>query len=86
MEGDREGTTGEITKTGALTVFQSNVMMIHLNVSPPDPNETGANWVARGIESFKDGEWAAELIQLYAELAHCETEQKKRDEESQNLA
>ena len=73
----------EIVKTGALTVFHNTIMVIHLNVSPPDPHELGANWVARGIETFKDGEWACELRQLHAELATCESEQKKKDEESQ---
>jgi hypothetical protein len=73
----------EFVKTGVLTVFHNNAMVIHLNVSPPDPDELGTNWVARGIEAFQDGEWVSELTQLHFRLAECETAQKKKDELSQ---
>jgi hypothetical protein len=73
----------EFVKTGVLTLLYNNAPVLHLNVSPPDSDELGKCWVARGIEEFKDGEWVAELTQLYSRLANCETDQKKKDELSQ---
>jgi hypothetical protein len=73
----------EFVKTGVLQVVHNNVPVLHLNVSPPDSHELGKNWVVRGVEEFKDGEWVAELIQLHSALAACENEQKHKDELSQ---
>ena len=70
----------EFVKTGVLRVLHNNALVFHLNMSPPDSDELGNSWVARGIEEFKDGEWVAELTQLHCQLAACETEQKKKDE------
>ena len=50
------------------------------NISPPDHDEHGKSWVARGIEEFEDGEWVAELTQLDPQLATYETEQNQKDE------
>jgi hypothetical protein len=39
--------------------------MLDLNLSPPDADDLGKSWVARGIEEFNNGEWVAELAQLH---------------------
>jgi hypothetical protein len=72
----------EFVRTGVLRLLHNNIPVLHLNISPPDPNELGS-WVARGIEEFENGEWIAQLTQLHSGLADCETEQKKKDELSQ---
>ena len=70
----------EFVKTGILEVHYNNVLVLLLNISPPDHDELGKSWVARGIEEFEDGEWVAELTQLDPQLAAYETEQKQKDE------
>jgi hypothetical protein len=70
----------EFVKTGVLKVLHNNAPVLHLNMSPPDSDELGNSWVARGVEEFKDGEWVAELNQLHSRLVDCETDQKKKDE------
>ena len=70
----------EFVKTGVLKVLHNNAPVLHLNMSPPDSDELGNSWVARGVEEFKDGEWVAELTQLHSRLVDCETDQKKKDE------
>ena len=67
-------------KTGTLVVHYNNALVLGLNISPPDHDELGKSWVARGIEEFEDGEWVAELTQLDPQLAAYETEQKQKDE------
>jgi hypothetical protein len=67
-------------KTGILRVLYNDVPVLHLNVSPPDPHEAGNNWVARGIEEFRDGKWVAELTQLSSRFTQCEAAQRKNDE------
>jgi hypothetical protein len=46
-------------------------------------NDIGDSWVARGIEEFKGGEWIGELGQMHSLLAAWKTEQKTKDEVSQ---
>jgi hypothetical protein len=70
----------EYVKTGTLRVLYSDVPVLHLNVSPPDPHEAGNKWVARGIEEFRDGKWVAELTQLNSRFTQCEAAQRKNDE------
>jgi hypothetical protein len=70
----------DFVKTGVLQLFHHDEPVLHLNVSPPDPNEAGSGWVARGVEEFKAGEWIAELRELSSRLAECEAEEKKKDE------
>jgi len=70
----------EFVKTGVLRLVHNNLPVLHLNVSQPDGDELGKNWVARGVEEFKEGEWVAELSQLHSLLATCENEQKNKDE------
>jgi hypothetical protein len=50
----------ELVRTGILEVRHNNVLVLRLSISPPDSDELGKSWVARGIEEFKDGEWVAE--------------------------
>jgi hypothetical protein len=69
----------ELVRTGILEVRYNNMLVLRLSISPPDPGELGKNWVARGIEEFKDGEWVAELTQLVAKLVSNETEQRKKE-------
>ena len=70
----------EFVKTGILEVHYNDALVLRLTISPPDPDELGKSWVARGVEEFKDGEWIAELTQLNPQLAAYETEQTKKDE------
>jgi hypothetical protein len=70
----------QFVRTGTLVVHYNNALVLLLNISPPDHDELGKSWVARGIEEFKDGEWVAELTQLDPQLAAYETEQKQKDE------
>jgi hypothetical protein len=70
----------ELVRTGFLEVRYNNILVLHLSISPPDSGESGKNWVARGIEEFKDGEWVAELTQLASQLASYEIEQEKKEE------
>jgi hypothetical protein len=51
----------EFVKTGVLQVLYNDARVLHLNVSPSDPDEAGNNWVARGVEEFRNGEWIADL-------------------------
>ena len=69
----------ELVRTGILEVRYNNMLVLRLSISPPDPDELGKSWVARGIEEFKDGEWVAELTQLVAKLVSHETEQRKKE-------
>jgi len=69
----------ELVRTGILEVRYNNMLVLRLSISPPDPDELGKNWVARGIEEFKDGEWVAELTQLVAKLVSNESEQRKKE-------
>jgi hypothetical protein len=70
----------ELVRTGTLEVHYNNVLVLRLSISPPDSNEVGKGWVARGIEEFEDGEWVAELSQLAPQLVSYETEQEKKEE------
>jgi hypothetical protein len=70
----------ELVRTGILEVHYNNVLVLRLSISPPDSDELGKSWVARGIEEFKDGEWVAELTQLVPQLVSHETEQDKKEE------
>jgi hypothetical protein len=70
----------EFVRTGILQVHYNNVLVLRLSISPPDSDELGKSWVARGIEEFKDGEWVAELTQLVPQLVSHETEQEKKEE------
>jgi hypothetical protein len=70
----------EFVKTGVLTLLHNNAPVLHMNMSPPDSDELGTCWVARGVEEFKDGEWVAELSQLHSRLAHWEIEQQNKDD------
>ena len=70
----------DFVKTGVLQLFHNNELILHLNVSPPDPDEVGSSWVARGVEEFKTGEWIAELRQLSSQLSECEAKEKNKDE------
>jgi hypothetical protein len=70
----------QFVRTGTLVVHYNNALVLLLNISPPDHDELGKSWVARGIEEFEDGEWVAELTQLDPQLATYETEQKQKDE------
>jgi hypothetical protein len=70
----------ELVRTGILEVHHNNVLVLRLSISPPDSNELGKSWVARGIEEFKDGEWVAELTELLSQLVSYETEQEKKEE------
>jgi hypothetical protein len=70
----------EFVQTGVLKLFYNNEPVLHLNISPSDPDEIGKTWVARGVEQFKDGEWVSELTKLYAEFVDWETKQKNEDE------
>ena len=70
----------ELVRTGILEVHYNHVLVLRLSISPPDSNELGKSWVARGIEEFKDGEWVAELSQLAPQLVSYETEQEKKEE------
>jgi hypothetical protein len=45
----------DFVKTGVLQLFHNDEPVLHLNVSPPDPDEAGNSWVARGVEEFKTG-------------------------------
>ena len=70
----------ELVRTGVLEVHCNSEIVLRLSISPPDSDEFGNCWVARGIEDFKDGEWIAELIQLGSQLVSHETEQEKKEE------
>ena len=70
----------ELVRTGILEVHYNHVLVLRLSISPPDSNELGKSWVARGIEEFEDGEWVAELTQLDPQLATYEAEQNQKDE------
>jgi hypothetical protein len=70
----------EFVKTGVLTLLHNNAPVLHLNISPPDSDQVGKSWVARGVEEFKDGEWVAELSQLHSRLAYWEIEQQNKDD------
>ena len=70
----------QFVRTGTLVVHYNNALVLLLNISPPDHDEHGKSWVARGIEEFEDGEWVAELTQLDPQLATYETEQNQKDE------
>jgi hypothetical protein len=74
----------EFVRTGILEVRYNNVPVLRLSISPPDPDELGINWVARGIEEFENGEWVAELTQLVPRLVLHETEQRKKELLRQN--
>ena len=69
----------EFVKTGTLEVHYNAALVLRLTISPPDSAGLGTNWVARGSEEFKDGEWVAELAQLDPQLAAHETERTKKD-------
>ena len=69
----------ELVRTGILEVRYNNMLVLRLSISPPDRDELGKNWVARGIEEFKDGEWVAELTQLVAKPVSNESEQRKKE-------
>jgi hypothetical protein len=70
----------ELVRTGILEVCYNNVLVLRLSISPPDSDELGKSWVARGIEEFKDGEWVADLTQLVSQLVSHETKQEKKEE------
>jgi hypothetical protein len=70
----------ELVRTGFLEVLYNDALVLRLSISPPDSDERGKSWVARGIEEFKDGEWIAELTQLVRQLASHEIEQEKKEE------
>src|SRR5207248_3723334 len=70
----------EYVKTGILRVLYDDLPVLHLIVFPPDPNEAGNNWVARGIEEFRDGKWVTGLTQLNSRFSQCEATQRKNDE------
>ena len=70
----------QFVRTGTLVVHYNDALVLLLNISPPDHDELGKSWVARGIEEFEDGEWVAELTRLDPQLAAYETEQTQKDE------
>jgi hypothetical protein len=70
----------ELVRTGFLEVLYNDALVLRLSISPPDSDELGKSWVARGIEEFKDGEWVTELTQLVHQLASHEIEQEKKEE------
>jgi hypothetical protein len=69
----------EFVRTGILELHYNNVLVLRLNISPPDSDELGKSWVPRGIEEFQDGEWVAQLTQLVPQLVSHETEQEKKE-------
>jgi hypothetical protein len=69
----------KLVETRFRRLLYNHELMLDLHFSPPNADDLGKSWVAKGIEEFNNGEWVAELAQLHFLLGAYQAEQKKKD-------